>query len=106
MVHTISLNFATRCTAILSFAAVLRSLASTLAFTGVFAFATVVPGFASALSFTRILALAAMFPFVLVRQVVQGREGSSGDAHRVRPHGKRPGQETGYGCSGNDCFGW
>ena len=67
MVHTISLNFTTRGTAVLSFATVLRRLASTLAFTGVFAFATVVAGFASALAFTRILAFAAMFPFVLVR---------------------------------------
>jgi hypothetical protein len=90
MVHTISLNFATRCTAILSFAAVLRSLASTLPFTGIFAFAAVVAGLASALSFARILALASMFPFVLVRQVVQRREGYSGDARSVRPHGKRP----------------
>jgi hypothetical protein len=67
MVHTISLNFTARGTAIFSFAAVLRRLAPTLAFTGVFAFATVVAGFASALAFTRILAFAAMFPFVLVR---------------------------------------
>jgi hypothetical protein len=83
MVHTIFLNFSTRGTAILSFAAVLCSLASALAFTGVFAFATVVAGFASALSFARILALAAVFPFVLVHQVVQGREACSGGAHRV-----------------------
>jgi hypothetical protein len=91
MVHTVSLGFPARCTAILSFAAVFGGFAATLPFAGVFAFAAVVPGLASALSFARILALAAMFPFVLVRQVVQRREGCSGDAHRVRPHGKRSG---------------
>ena len=38
--------------AILSFAAVLRSLTATFAFAGIFAFATVIAGFATALSFT------------------------------------------------------
>lgn len=91
MSHTISLNFPTSCTAILAFAAIFGGLASALAFTGIFAFAAVVTGLASALPLARILALAAMFPFVLVRQVVQRREGCSGDAHRVRSHGKRSG---------------
>jgi hypothetical protein len=91
MSHTIALNFPTRCTAILSFAAIFGGLASTLPFAGVLPFAAVVTGLASALSLTRILALAAMFPFVLVRQVVQRREGRSGDAQCVRLHGKRSG---------------
>jgi hypothetical protein len=106
MSHTVFLNFPTCCTAILTLAAIFGSLAPTLPFAGVLPFAAVVSGLASALSFARILALAAMLPFVLVRQVVQRREGCSGDAHGVRPHGKRSGQETGYGRSGDDCFGW
>src|ERR1700683_3013970 len=79
------LNFPTRCTAILTLAAIFGSLASALSFAGVLTFAAVVTGLATALSFARILALAAMFPFVLVRQAVQGREGCSGDAHSGRP---------------------
>ena len=91
MSHTVFLNSPTRCTAILSFAAIFGGLASTLPFAGVLPFAAVVTGLASALSLTRVLALAAMFPFVLVRQVVQRREGCSGDAHGIRSHGKRAG---------------
>jgi hypothetical protein len=91
MSHTVFLNFPTRCTAILTLAAIFGSLASTLPFAGVFTFAAIVSGLATALSFARILALAAMFPLVLVRQAVQRGGGCSGDAHRVRPHGKRSG---------------
>ena len=91
MSHTVFLSFPTRCTAILSLAAIFGSLASTLAFAGVLAFTAVVSGLATALPFTRILALAAMFPFVLVRQVVQRRESCPGGTRRVCPNGKRSG---------------